>query len=508
MIAKFKAARKVAVPLVAITTQDQPATVAELATFGRNGSTAVVSWDISRGAIATRYEDPERAGEYRVNEPAQIAITAQFGDDARYSTTNLPEFLGGVVQFPERCIVILLNAQRYLTNDAVVQGICNLRDEYTRTGSTLVLLGPVFNLPAELAGDVYVIDEPLPTGDVLASVIAELTEDAGIEIASEEVYNGAAALTGLSKFSAEQATALSLVTGKLEQAGLWERKRQMINAQRGLTVEKEGPSFAQLAGLANLKQYLRDILNGPEPPCVVVFIDEIDKSVAGSGQGDTSGVSQDYNGTLLSYMQDREALGVLLLGPAGTGKSEVAKATGREGGVITVRLDLGGMKGGLVGESEQNLRQALKVIDAVGQGRILVLATCNRIASLTPELRRRFRQGTFFVDLPDDEERRAIWDLYLAKYELTEEPGDLLQHAWTGAEIRQCCDNAWRLKRSLKEAAEFVVPVSVSAAEEIKALRQSASGRFISASYSGKFTAERQAATPAPARRRFEALSA
>ena len=58
---------------------------------------------------------------------------------------------------------------------------------------------------------------------------------------------------------------------------------------------------------------------------------------------------------------------------------------------------------------------------------------------------------------------------------------------WTGAEIRQCCDIAWRLGCSLIEAAAFVVPVSRSAADKLEALRTQADGRFLSASLPGVY---------------------
>jgi len=49
------------------------------------------------------------------------------------------------------------------------------------------------------------------------------------------------------------------------------------------------------------------------------------------------------------------------------------------------------------------------------------------------------------------------------------------------------CRKAYRLEISLKESAQYIVPVSRSAVDQIKALRQQASGKFISASYSGVY---------------------
>jgi SpoVK/Ycf46/Vps4 family AAA+-type ATPase len=116
---------------------------------------------------------------------------------------------------------------------------------------------------------------------------------------------------------------------------------------------------------------------------------------------------------------------------------------------------------------------------------MLFIATCNSIASLPPELRRRFTLGTFFFDLPSDEERETIWGIYLKKYNVSGElPND---EGWTGAEIKECCRKAHRLGITLMQASRYIVPVSRSAAEQIKALRQMASGKFISASTPGVY---------------------
>src|SRR5207302_4234048 len=235
------------------------------------------------------------------------------------------------------------------------------------------------------------------------------------------------ALRGLAAFSAEQVTAMSLHESGLDLNGLWERKRQMISATPGLIVYNGSEKFDDIGGCDQVKEFMRGIIKGLEAPRVVVFIDEIEKAMAGSSAGasDSSGVSQDFLGTLLSYMENTEASGCIFIGPPGAAKSAISKATGSEAGVPTIMLDLGGMKASLVGESETRLRNALKVITAVGGGRALFLATSNKIANLPPELRRRFTDGTFFFPLPDSEtnyvertERDRFWPLYLKKYKL------------------------------------------------------------------------------------------
>jgi hypothetical protein len=80
-------------------------------------------------------------------------------------------------------------------------------------------------------------------------------------------------------------------------------------------------------------------------------------------------------GTILTYMQDREADGIVFVGPAGAAKSAAAKATGGTAGIPTIAFDLSAMESSLVGASTERLRTALQIIDAVSQGRMLFIAT-------------------------------------------------------------------------------------------------------------------------------------
>ena len=233
-----------------------------------------------------------------------------------------------------------------------------------------------------------------------------------------------------------------------------------------------------------------------------MFIDEIEKAFAGTGT-DLSGVKTEMTGTILTYMQDREADGAVFLGPPGAAKSAAAKATGGTAGIPTIAFDLPAMESSLVGASTERLRTALQIIDAVSQGRMLFIATCNSIASLPPELRRRFTLGTFFFDLPTTDEREMIWRIYLRKYNVSGElPND---EGWTGAEIKECCRKAHRLGITLVQASRYIVPISRSASEQIKALRQMASGKFISASMPGVYRYEEE--TAAAGRRVIRELS-
>jgi SpoVK/Ycf46/Vps4 family AAA+-type ATPase len=379
-----------------------------------------------------------------------------------------------------------------------MQGIWNLRDSFKATGRMLVLLAvPAATLPAELGQDVLVLDEPLPSAFHLEQVVHETFHAANLaEPEQAKIDRAVDALIGLAAFPAEQALAISLVKRELDTEDLWERKRQVIEQTPGLPVWRGGETFDDLGGLSNVKSFLHAVLAGLDPPRVIAFIDELEKAFAGTGT-DLSDVKTEMIGAILTYMQDRETDGIVLTGPPEAAKSAVAKATGNTVGIPTIAFDLAAMESSLVGASTDRLRTALKIIDAVSQGRMLFIATCNSIAILPPELRRRFTLGTFFFDLPTAEEREVIWQIYFKKYGVTgDRPND---EGWTGAEIKECCRKAHRLGMTLVEAAKYIVPVARSAAEQIKVLRQVALGRFISASAPGVYQCQEN--TPAPRRR-------
>src|ERR1017187_3373893 len=104
-------------------------------------------------------------------------------------------------------------------------------------------------------------------------------------------------------------------------------------------------------------------------------------------------------------------------------------------------LDLGGMKGKHVGDSETALRDAIKVVHAITEGKVLFLGCCNRTGNLPPELRRRFNYCSLFLDLPDKAERTAMWRIHLKKFGLLDESVTKMRDklpdddGWTGAEI-------------------------------------------------------------------------
>jgi SpoVK/Ycf46/Vps4 family AAA+-type ATPase len=231
------------------------------------------------------------------------------------------------------------------------------------------------------------------------------------------------------------------------------------------------------------------IIGGRKAPRAIVFIDEIEKQMSGSGGGDLSGVTDDQHMQFLTEMQNKKAEGMILVGHPGSAKSMFAKAFGNTAGIVTIQMDVGAMKGSLQGESEKHVRQAFKVIDAVSQGKALYIATCNKISGLSPELKRRFTLGTFFFDLPTLEERTAIWKHYVKKYDLKVKGirEGVEDEGWTGADIENCCKRAWMFNCSLGDAAKYATPICKTNPQGIEALRHVADNAFISANYEGLY---------------------
>jgi len=471
---QFKAARNCSVPLVAVETADQASTIRQIKAIS-NGD-PMLSWDIISGLKPFNEKGVQAIGKMTERDPATM--------------NNPAETLGEAVKLPADSILFFLNGHRYIgdrnTSEAAVgQAIWNLRDVFKRSGQMLVILCPGIQLPEELKMDVLVLSEPLPENEELKGVALTMHKDAQLPLPDEQVISKAVDATkGLSLFSAEQVIAMSMSKKGLDLEALWERKRKAVEQTPGLTIYRGKETFDNLRGVEVAREFLTRIFSGRIPPSNLVFMDEIEKMFAGI-QGDLSGTSQEQHGEFLRWMQDNEVLGMMLVGHPGCTKSFLAKCCAGQFSIPMVELNMTALKGSLVGQTGLQTRNALKVISAIG--RPLVLATSNSLAVLPPELRRRFQLGTFFFDLPTSEERNEVWKLYVQKYQLQRAGPIPEDEGWTPAEIKTCCDIAWRLNCLLKGAAQYIVPICRSAPDKVEQLRQQAHNRFLSASTPGVY---------------------
>lgn len=473
---QIQAVRATSTPLVALQTPDPQATEQELKKLlTQHESPPMIRWDCV-------------AGVRKLTPEGDMALQAMPCATDPFQATDPKTVLADIMLCPQDTIVILHNMTLLLDELVIKQALQNLRDRCKTMGILVLMLGSQVKLPAELQHDVVMLDEPLPTQDALQAIIVQAHEDHQADIDDDLIMRAADAISGLSSFSAEQETHMAFEEGKLNLHLLWERKRVKVEQTPGLAIWRGGETFDDIAGLDAAKEFYHRIMTGRESYRCVVWLDEVEKAMAGAQGGDLSGVSQDAHGVLLSYMEDTKATGTIAVGPPGSGKSLTAKALGATYGIPTVRFDLGGMKGSLMGQSEGMIRGALKVIQAISGGKALFLATSNNIAHISPEFKRRFKLGIWMYDLPHAEERPAIWDLYIRKYALQDALPIPPDKDWTGADIAQCCQLAWQLMIPLVEAGKYVIPVAVSARERIEQLRKEASGRYLSASKPGLYT--------------------
>lgn len=479
--------RRAAVPLLAIQTAD-PAEVVRLVMQEATETTSpALVYDCLHGVTALNQSGQAIANVVN-GDGIQPEIATSRPDEALKALERL-----GVEDQATKTIVVMLGMADVLEEPSLrmiaKQGLWNLRDMLTQQGVLLILAVPI-GWRNPFPDDIAVAVMPLPNRPELIEKADQLCNAAGIEEADaddeEQIGN---ALLGLSGFAAEQALALSIAEHKaLNIPSLRERKEQKVSETQGLQYYKGKETFNDLGGLDQGKKLFRALLKGKKKYGCVVFIDEGEKAYAGSTT-DTSGVSQYIMGSTLTYMQDNEVDGAIFVGHPGAAKSALAKAIGNEGDIPTIILDLGALKGSLLGESERQTRAAFQVITAISGGKPLFIMTCNGINNLPPELKSRYTIGTFFFDLPTTEEQALIWKIYLKKLGLKDKKLPTCE-GWTGREIKQCCNMADRLGMSVVEAAEFVVPICISAREKVETLRKEAHGRYLSVAYSGTYKYE------------------
>jgi SpoVK/Ycf46/Vps4 family AAA+-type ATPase len=224
----------------------------------------------------------------------------------------------------------------------------------------------------------------------------------------------------------------------------------------------------------------------------------------------------------------------MLLGVQGCGKSLCAKAASGLWKLPLLRFDLGRMFSSLVGSSEENIRRAIQTAESIapailwideidkalaGSGGgsagsdggtsarvfgtlltwlsektspVFVIATANDISHLPPELLRKGRlDEIFFVDLPDEDERREIFRIHLLKRDRDPQAFDLAALArasegFSGAEIEEAVISAlfdaFSKRIDLDTAVIHgnlaeTVPLSKTMNEELNRLRNWAVGR-------------------------------
>jgi hypothetical protein len=406
-------------------------------------------------------------------------------------------------------ILVLANFHRYLASPEIVQALARQAVLGKQNRTFLIILSPVVQIPVELEKLFTVLDHDLPDRPQIEEIARGIATENGELPAGPELHRVLDAASGLTRYEVENAFSLSLVRHhRIGPDTVWELKCQTLKKSGLLTLHRGGETFADLGGLESLKSFCSRALRrqGPQDPL-------------------------------------KRARGILLLSPPGCGKSQFAKSLGTEVGRPTLCMDIGTLMGSLVGSTEANIRQALKIADAMApsilfideidkglsgvassgqtdsgvsarlfgyflswlndhESDVFVVATSNDISRLPPEFSRSERfDGIFFVDLPGVAQKQTIWRMYIEKFGLDAKQPKPVDADWSGAEIRACCRLAALLDVSLVEAAQNVVPVARTAYESVQRLRTWASGRCLSADQPGIYSPNVSAVTVKPGRK-------
>lgn len=357
--------------------------------------------------------------------------------------------------------IVLENFDFFIDNPTIIQNFLNNYETYKSNQVCLVIVGnSASKIPTILKELVPVIQFDLPTREEVKEVAETLSKTAEEDFKLSEGYEQnkdqfdfsvsdelISACLGLSHEEMENALALSLIENKsFNIKAILDRKRQIIKSTGFMDFMQPEP-IENLGGMDKLKEYVfkrKEAFNdGSKAP---------------------------------------KLRSILLVGIQGCGKSLASKCIASIFDWPLISLDIGSIKGGIVGQTEKNVRLATKTIDAFGRAVIqieeiekalsgsksnldsgvsaglfghlltwfqerqsegILIATANDLTQLPPEMLRAGRWDTiFFVNTPNAEEVKSIIEIQNQKYhsELPTDDGfckTLEEEQWTGAEIEQ-----------------------------------------------------------------------
>ncbi|WP_008313364.1 AAA family ATPase [Leptolyngbya sp. PCC 6406] len=420
----------------------------------------------------------------------------------QHNSTVSPEAaIEWVMRQREPGIFIFKDLHPFRDSPAVTRCLRDAISSFRDTQKTVILMSPVQEIPIELEKEVVLLDFQLPTMGELNQVLTqELGQSKSTTITTDVREKLLKAALGLTRDEAEKVYRKArVITGQLTEAEVeivLSEKKQLIRRNGILEFMEVDETIESVGGLEELKHWLTQ------------------RSNAFTERAREYGLPQPK--------------GMLILGVPGCGKSLIAKTTSRLWGLPLLRLDLGRVyDGSTVGRSEANLRNALRTAESISpailfideidkafsgssgssdsdggtSGRIFgtfltwmqektspvfVMATANRVERLPSEFLRKGRfDEIFFVDLPNEEERKEIFHIHLQKRRGDISRFDLDQlikvcEGFSGAEIEQGLISA--MYEAFAQGREFTqldiiaairatLPLSKTMSEQVTALR-------------------------------------
>lgn len=335
--------------------------------------------------------------------------------------------------FEQETYLILKDVHSELNNPKVIALLKRIaennlyRDDYS---TTVFIVSEKTVIPPELENYITLFFIPLPSVKEISALIQDFVDDLEITVNPETIDDIALSLKGLNEFQIIQILNLAYQDGgcidREDKKLILKEKEQFIQKSGLLELVNFNETIEDIGGLENLKDWLERKAK--------VF-SNLDKAIK-------FGVDVPK--------------GIMIIGMPGCGKSLTAKATASLFEIPLVRLDVGRLLGKYIGESEENMRKALKLSEAISpcvlwideiekafagigesgggsdvttrlfgqfltwmqekENTVFIVATANDISKMPPEFLRKGRfDELFFVDLPNGEERKKILDIHLKK---------------------------------------------------------------------------------------------
>ena len=352
-------------------------------------------------------------------------------------------------------LFLLKDFNRFLTDVSISRKLKNISRILKLQPKTIIIIGSELNIPKELSDLITILQFQLPLENEINYELKRLIQSLNIEIDQQILESLTRACQGLSLERIRRVLSKIIATYKTIDENsiklLLNEKKQIISQTEILEYWSVDETISKIGGVDNLKNWLKK------------------RQTSFGVQASTYGLPTPR--------------GLLLVGIQGTGKSLTAKAIANEWQLPLLKLDVGKLFGGIVGESESRLRQMIEVAETISpcilwideidkafsnntstgdsgtSNRVLatfiswlsektkpvfVVATANNVDILPLEIIRKGRfDEIFFLDLPQKQEREQIFKIHIQEFRPNRwELFDYsklaqLSEAFSGAEIRQ-----------------------------------------------------------------------
>ena len=361
--------------------------------------------------------------------------------------------------------LIIKNAEEEMKdakNIALIKKIAETRYSNSDYNFTVIVVTEAETVPKDLEKFTSILDIPNMTKDEIEKYIWNFAKENNVNVDKNDVGEVAISLKGLTKLEIDHV--LNMIIESKNNISI--SGRDIIIREKGQIIKKSSileiidfkEKIEEIGGLEGLKEWLSSKAQ------VFRRLDEAKKFGVDTPKG------------------------VLLVGMPGCGKSLAAKASARLFNVPLLRLDIGRLLGKYVGESEHNMRVALKTAESISpcilwideiekafagidqnggasditkrlfgqfltwlqekENTVFVVATANDITAFPPEFLRKGRfDEVFFIDFPNEEERERIFEIHLEKRGKMSDDINLKELAeetegYCGADIEEIVKNA------------------------------------------------------------------